>query len=63
MKTVFKNRNCCIFSILGFAFGLKQKKHSGGALFVLVRSPGALNSFGTLYSERDGEVWGRRNSK
>ena len=25
IKTAIKNRNCCISSILGFAFGLKQK--------------------------------------
>ena len=29
INTAIKNRNCCISSILGFAFGLKQKKHSG----------------------------------
>ena len=29
INTAIKNRNCCISSILGFAFRLKQKKRSG----------------------------------
>ena len=42
-KRRLKNRNCCIFSFLGFAFGLKQKRIAEpGAWSPVYFGPGPL---------------------